>query len=70
MGAADTKASTTIIPDDPLIPLFLMINTLEVGGSEHQFTVLAENINKSKFQLHLGCISRLGHLVRRDRRRF
>ena len=63
MGAANTKALTTIIPEDSLIPLFLMINTLEAGGSEHQFTVLAENINKSKFQLHLGCLSRRGHLV-------
>jgi glycosyltransferase involved in cell wall biosynthesis len=63
VGAENMNALTTIIPDDSLIPLFFMINTLETGGSEHQFTVLAKNINKAKFQLHLGCLSRRGHLI-------
>jgi glycosyltransferase involved in cell wall biosynthesis len=36
--------------------LFLMTNTFETGGSERQFAVLAQNLNREQFQLHLGCI--------------
>jgi glycosyltransferase involved in cell wall biosynthesis len=54
--------STTRLADSA-IPLFLMINTFETGGSERQFTVLTQNINKSAFQVHLGCIARRGPLA-------
>jgi glycosyltransferase involved in cell wall biosynthesis len=37
-----------------------MINTLQTGGTERQFTVLAENLSRSRFRLHLGCLSRRG----------
>ncbi len=40
-----------------------MINTFETGGSERQFTVLAQSLNPSKFQLDLGCLSRQGPLA-------
>jgi glycosyltransferase involved in cell wall biosynthesis len=43
------------------IPLFLMVNTFETGGSERQFTVLAQNL-PPEFQVHVGCISRRGPL--------
>ena len=51
---------------DPLpipIPLFLMVNTFETGGSERQFTVLAQNLMPPEFQVHLGCVSRRGPLA-------
>ena len=35
-----------------------MINTFETGGSERQFTVLAQNPTSPQFQTHLGCVSR------------
>ena len=41
-----------------------MINTFETGGSERQFTVLAQNLTAPRFQTHLGCISRQGPLAR------
>jgi L-malate glycosyltransferase len=44
------------------IGLFLMITNFETGGSERQFAVLAQNVNSSKFRLHLGCVSRRGPL--------
>jgi len=40
-----------------------MVNTFETGGSERQFTVLAQNLAPPQFQTHLGCISRRGPLA-------
>jgi len=40
-----------------------MINTFETGGSERQFTVLAQNLTPPQFQAHLGCVSRRGPLA-------
>jgi len=37
-----------------------MTNTFETGGSERQFTVLAQNLRPASFQVHLGCIRRMG----------
>ena len=48
---------------DHPISLFLMINTFETGGSERQFTVLAQNLTAPQFQTYLGCISRQGPLA-------
>ena len=48
---------------DSAISFFLMINSLESGGSERQFTVFAQNISQSTFQIHLGCLSRSGPLA-------
>jgi L-malate glycosyltransferase len=45
------------------ISLFLMVNTFETGGSERQFTVLAQNLSPPQFQTHLGCVSRRGPLA-------
>ncbi len=47
----------------PPICLFLMVNTFETGGSERQFTVLAQNLTPPQFQTHLGCVSRRGPLA-------
>jgi glycosyltransferase involved in cell wall biosynthesis len=48
---------------DRAISLFLMVNTFETGGSERQFTVLAQNLVPPQFQTHLGCVSRRGPLA-------
>ena len=48
---------------DRAISLFLMVNTFETGGSERQFTVLAQNLIPPQFQTHLGCVSRRGPLA-------
>jgi glycosyltransferase involved in cell wall biosynthesis len=47
----------------PAIRLFLMINTFETGGSERQFTVLAQNLAPPRFQTLLGCVSHRGALA-------
>jgi len=48
---------------DPPISLFLMVNTFETGGSERQFTVLAQNLAPPQFQIHVGCINPRGPLA-------
>jgi glycosyltransferase involved in cell wall biosynthesis len=40
-----------------------MVNSFETGGSERQFTVLAQNLTPPEFQMHLGCVMRLGPLA-------
>ncbi len=60
----DPTASTAASAEEDLpIRLFLMINTFETGGSERQFTVLAQNLAPAQFQAHLGCVSRRGPLA-------
>jgi glycosyltransferase involved in cell wall biosynthesis len=67
--ATEPASLTTTPPADPSglpdlpIRLFLMINTFETGGSERQFTVLAQNLTAPQFQTHLGCVSRRGPLA-------
>jgi glycosyltransferase involved in cell wall biosynthesis len=40
-----------------------MVNTFETGGSERQFTVLAQNLTPPQFETHLGCVSHRGPLA-------
>jgi glycosyltransferase involved in cell wall biosynthesis len=61
--ATNAASINTILPADPPIRLFLMINTFETGGSERQFTVLAQNLTPPQFETHLGCIKRRGPLA-------
>ena len=63
MGATNADIVTTTHLADSPVSLFLMINTFETGGSERQFTVLAQNLRAPAFQLHLGCVSRRGSLA-------
>jgi len=59
--------SKIILEPDPapalsasLVRLFLMTNNFETGGSERQFSVLAQNLRPEQFQVHLGCIQNTG----------
>ncbi len=69
MPAAEPSSLTQTLPTDSSsrsdlpISLFLMVNTFETGGSERQFTVLAQNLIPPQFQTHLGCVSRRGPLA-------
>jgi len=63
VGATNADSITTSRFADSPISLFLMINTFETGGSERQFSVLAQNISAAAFQLHLGCVNRRGRLA-------
>jgi glycosyltransferase involved in cell wall biosynthesis len=48
------------LPDPSRVRLFLMTNNFETGGSERQFSVLAQNLRPESFQVYLGCIRRTG----------
>ena len=40
--------------------IFLMINSLETGGSERQFVEVARSLRSDRFQVHLGCLLKKG----------
>jgi len=68
LATEPASLTTTPLADPSGLPaapirLFLMINTFETGGSERQFTVLAQNLTPPQFQTHLGCVSRRGPLA-------
>ena len=60
MATTDAASVAPVRSTHPPTNLFLMINSFETGGSERQFTVLAQNLNPEQFQLYLGCIRRGG----------
>jgi L-malate glycosyltransferase len=43
--------------------LFLMVNNLETGGSERQFTNLANALDGGLFDVRLGCLKRTGEFL-------
>jgi glycosyltransferase involved in cell wall biosynthesis len=43
--------------------VFLMIQTLETGGSERQFAALAKSLSSGDFRPELGCIRRRGNFL-------
>jgi len=45
--------------------VFLMTNTLEVGGSERQFATLVESLNRERLEVHPACLRRIGGLAER-----
>jgi L-malate glycosyltransferase len=46
--------------DDERPEVFLMTNSFETGGSERQFTVLADSLSRELYRLELGCIGEGG----------
>jgi glycosyltransferase involved in cell wall biosynthesis len=61
LRAIDTPVETRLAASPPSrVRLFLMTNSFETGGSERQFAVLAKNLGPEQFQVHLGCIRRIG----------
>ena len=63
MAASNAVLSATVSSASPPTSVFLMLNSFETGGSERQFVMLAQNLNRTKFQLHLGCLSNTGSLA-------
>lgn len=54
-------ASPNCAPERRPIPsLFLMINSLETGGSERQFAAIAKSLNRASFHVNLGCVQQRG----------
>jgi glycosyltransferase involved in cell wall biosynthesis len=51
----DARRSASRLPS-----IFLMSNSLETGGSERQFAALAHSLDRSRWNVELGCIQREG----------
>ena len=43
--------------------IFLMINSLETGGTERQFVTVARSLREHGLQVHLGCLQKKGPLL-------
>lgn len=63
MSGAEKAGLTQIQSPAQSISLFLMINTLETGGTERQFSVLSRGLGSEAFKLHFGCLRRNGPLA-------
>ena len=50
-------------PNGSIGPVFLMINSLETGGSERQFVEMARSLREEQLQVHLGCLLKEGPLL-------
>ena len=67
-ASAETSAEAPVRPpansmtpvSTPAPGVFLMINSLETGGSERQFAAIAKSLNPASFRVHLGCIQQRG----------
>ena len=62
-AGADAAPGTGLLTDLP-IPIFLMIDSLETGGSERQFAELARSLDPVAFDVHLGCLQQGGPFAR------
>jgi glycosyltransferase involved in cell wall biosynthesis len=58
LSAEQARAEVGLIPRP--IPVFLMINTLETGGTERQFVTLSQALDRREFSVQLGCVKRVG----------
>lgn len=60
-AAGDTVPVAASQPPPQATPgVFLMINSLETGGSERQFAAIARSLNPASFRVHLGCVQQRG----------
>ena len=50
-------------PEESLPGVFLMVNSLETGGSERQFAALAQSLDPQHFRRSLGCIQKKGSFL-------
>jgi L-malate glycosyltransferase len=46
------------------IPVFLMLDSFETGGTERQFTTLAQALDRSRFRVNIGCLQKKGAFLK------
>ncbi len=51
------------LPENPRPGLFLMVNSLERGGTERQFVTLAQGLSGGNLEVSTGCLARRGEFV-------
>lgn len=60
---APEESLEAALPDPSRVRLFLITNNFETGGSERQFSVLAQNLRAEHFQVYLGCLRNTGRFA-------
>jgi len=50
-------------PLTPRIPMFQLLTNFKVGGTERHVATLARLLDRSRFELHLGCFGRFGEFL-------
>jgi glycosyltransferase involved in cell wall biosynthesis len=64
LDSSPSALAKTILPSSPssesIGPVFLMIDSLETGGTERQFVELARSLRADHLQVHLGCVQKRG----------
>jgi hypothetical protein len=61
VNQSESATKERLGPESHLRPgVFLMIQSLETGGSERQFAALARSLDPRSFRLYLGCIRQRG----------
>jgi L-malate glycosyltransferase len=63
--AQDSRKQESEIENSSVLPrrIFLMVESFNMGGSEHQMVELARRINSSRYQVTVGCIRAEGPLL-------
>src|SRR5215469_9787977 len=46
------------------IPVFLMLDSFETGGTERQFSMLAKAVDRSRFTVSVGCLQKKGAFLK------
>jgi L-malate glycosyltransferase len=59
-GSGSECCAGQVDPRGSIPKLFLMTDSFETGGSERQFVALAQALNPTAFDVHLGCVQRQG----------
>jgi L-malate glycosyltransferase len=61
--SATAPVSKAISTKSPLGPIFLMVNSLETGGTERQFVEISRGLESRGVCVHLGCLQKTGGFV-------
>lgn len=59
-AASQTSSAFSSSASFSRVPVFLMIDSLQTGGTERQFAEIARSLGKDSFQVHLGCLQKTG----------
>ncbi|MEO8050183.1 MAG: glycosyltransferase family 4 protein [Acidobacteriota bacterium] len=64
----DARDDSSLMPATPPKPVLLMVRELGLGGSERQMAELAQALDKSEFEAHVGCFLEDGFRAQELRR--
>lgn len=63
IAAASSQDYRPVFTEPPSDPIFLMVNSLETGGTERQFVEISRALQSRGVPVHLGCLQKKGGFV-------